>query len=116
MRTRAFTIEQAIEIIDRNQAGETLGDLVAVFGRRKTVREILLGEIYRDLFHVECRACYCPRCKYDRLCDSNYHIAEAAAWVTVRCALCPATGVRMAGAVLRTHGQALCDRCDTRRS
>lgn len=110
MAKRVFTDEQVIEIVGLHKAGKTMTELGQRYGHRPVILQILLGQSYRDVTH-HVGACDCPSCQYFAVCDSNLGIAEAAEFVVVQCALCPATPRRRTALVKRAHGHVLCDKC-----
>lgn len=115
--TRAFSAEQAREIVRMHRKGSRSAAIAERFGHEEIVRSILRGQSYRDVLHRPDRTCQC--CVVGDRQDRNMTAALAAVYdlgptvlTKFECSLCGHHLHRAAGRVSRAHGTATCAKCN----
>lgn len=115
-----LTGDQILEVLRLFNRNMPIAEIAPKFDRSvETIRKILNGEAYRGVTgrtHTPGAQCACPACWRVRIEEHNLDIADGVE-AEFRCVAsgCGAPVERRAVMVVRSHGQARCDKHDRRR-
>lgn len=118
--TAVFTPEQVHEILRLHRKGKPVHYITDRYGHLTTVRNIVLGQVYRDVMHRADRTCQC--CVVGDRRERNMDVARPVVFahgptvdVVIECPPCGAQLSWPAGKVVRAHGALTCPKCDGRK-